>query len=315
MNRREVGDEGFGAARRISNCLRDKDEELSFFRDIQKREKDQVGSLLHPVSDEFEPNGTNKSTPPNPKQKLPQRYKTPTGRPSISSLIDKKNMKSAPVINQKTNQTTIDKTKPAFTPVVKSIIHKEPNFPAPNTSNAKPKTRGVSPFARPKTIPGFSDETPSNLRTTNRPASANRGRPTNQNLSAPQKQDTNTKIIRRQSCSPSVARGRKVETDHGNAAEGIFVVRTTQRAENRAQVLGSRMVDRFMNARTCSAENRQAKIKLNGSMNESSMICSGEERQAKIKLNGFMDETSGFGSLMSKNSLDMALKHMITGDA
>lgn len=56
MNRREVG-EGFRAPRRISNCLKDRDEELSFFRDLKKREKDQVASLLQPVSDEFEANG------------------------------------------------------------------------------------------------------------------------------------------------------------------------------------------------------------------------------------------------------------------
>ncbi|KAI3470160.1 hypothetical protein Pfo_026823 [Paulownia fortunei] len=398
MNRREVG-EGFHAPRRISNCLRDRDEELSFFRDLQKREKDQVASLLQPVSDEFEANGnyglyrmesggrkgtgleflaesgkndynwlktppatplfpslemetngqelviqreipiiqplsrfagnpegtktgTNRPPSPNLKPKLPQRHKTPNGRPSISSLIDKKNMKSAPVINQKMNQTNTslpEKTKPAaFTPVVKSIIHKEsqPNFPASNlsksmgmeqNSSAKPKSRGVSPFVRP-TIPGFSDEKPPNLRTTNRPASATRGRPTNQNLLIPQKQDMNSKI-RRQSCSPSVTRGRKVDTE-GNAANQTSAASKAQQAGNRAQVLGSRMVDRFMNARISSAEDRQAKLKLNGSMNESSRVSSAEERQAKIKLNGSMNESSGFGRLMSKSSLDMALKHM-----
>lgn len=52
--RREVGFGGVGG--RMFN--KDKDEELSFFRDIQKREKDQqVGfSLLQPVSEEFEAN-------------------------------------------------------------------------------------------------------------------------------------------------------------------------------------------------------------------------------------------------------------------
>lgn len=52
--RREVGFGG-GGGRMIN---KDKDEELSFFRDIQKREKDQqVGfSLLQPVSEEFEAN-------------------------------------------------------------------------------------------------------------------------------------------------------------------------------------------------------------------------------------------------------------------
>lgn len=52
MNRR-----GDGMHRKISNSVKDRDEELSFFRDIQKREKDEIASLLQPVSNEFEVNG------------------------------------------------------------------------------------------------------------------------------------------------------------------------------------------------------------------------------------------------------------------
>ncbi|KAK4425005.1 hypothetical protein Salat_1694100 [Sesamum alatum] len=381
MNRKEAG-EGFRAPRRVSNCFKDRDEELSFFRDLQKREKDQAASLLQPVSDEFEPNGgrkgsgveflgesgkndynwlktppatplfpslemetsgqelviqrelpiiqplsrfaanpegtkigLNRSTSPIPKPKLPQRHRTPTGRPSISSLIDKKNMKSAPTTNQ-TTSTVPDKTKQVISPAVKPTIHKDshlnPNLSKsmgtePNSS-AKPKSRGVSPFVRPK-IPGFSDETPPNLRTTNRPASATRGRPTNENLSTPQKQDASLKI-RRQSCSPSVSRGRKLEAD-GNTTDQTNAASKARQAGNRAQVLGSRMVDRFMNARISNADERRAKIKLNGSMNDNSTIPDGEARQAnKVKLNGSMNENSGFGRLMSRSSLDMALKHM-----
>ncbi|KAL0456358.1 UNVERIFIED_CONTAM: hypothetical protein Slati_0975000 [Sesamum latifolium] len=383
MNRKEAG-EGFRAPRRISNCFKDRDEELSFFRDLQKREKDQVASLLQPVSEEFEANGgrkgsgleflgesgkndynwlktppatplfpslemetngqelvvqrelpiiqprsrfaanpegtkagLNRSTSPIPNPKLPQRHKTPNGRPSISSLIDKKNMKSAPTMNQ-TTSTVPDKMKQVITPAAKPIIHKEShlNFPASNlsksmgtepNSSAKPKSRGLSPFVRPK-IPGFSDETPPNLITTNRPASATRGRPTNQNLSTPQKQETSLKI-RRQSCSPSVTRGRKLEADRITTDQTNAVGKARQ-AGDRAQVLGSRMVDRFMNARISNADERRAKIKLNGSMNENSTVPNGEARQAKVKLNGSMNENSGFGRFMSRSSLDMALKHM-----
>ncbi|XP_011091749.1 uncharacterized protein LOC105172109 [Sesamum indicum] len=394
MNRKEVG-EGFRAPRRISNCFKDRDEELSFFRDLQKRQKDQVASLLQPVSEEFEeangnyglyrmdsggrkgsgleflgesgkndlnwlktppatplfpslemetngqelvvqrelpiiqprtrfaanPEGTktglNRSTSPIPKSKLPQRHKTPNGRPSLSSLIDKKSMKSAPTMIQ-TTSTVPDKTKQVINPVVKATIHKEshPNFPASNlsksmgtepNSSATPKSKGVSPFVRQK-IPGFSDETPPNLRTTNRPASATRGRPTNQNLSTPQKEDRILKI-RRQSCSPSVTRGRKLEAN-GNTSDQTNAVGKARQAGNRAQVLGSRMVDRFMNARISNAEEIRAKIKLNGSMNENSTVPKGEARQVNVKLNDSMNENSGFGRLMSRSSLDMALKHM-----
>ncbi|PIN00882.1 hypothetical protein CDL12_26618 [Handroanthus impetiginosus] len=357
--------------RRISNCFKDKEEELSFFRDLQKREKDQVGSLLQPVSEEFEPCGTygmykmesggkrgteagflaesgkkdynwlktppatplfpslemetagqeliiqreipiiqpltrfagnqestktktvtnTSTTTPNPNPKPVQRHKTPSRRPTIPSSIYKKNMKIAPAtINQKTSGLP-DETKVTLAPVVKSTIKKE------NTNNAS-SNREVSTLARPN-IPGFPEETPPNLRTTNRATSATRGRPTNQNQLTPQKQGVNSKI-RRQSCSPSVARGRKVETD-GNAAK--------QTTGNRAQVLGSRMVDRFITARISGAEERQAKMRQNGLvLNKNS---SAEDRQPKIKMNGSsMNECSGFGRLMPKSSLDMAIKHM-----
>ncbi|KAL7106213.1 hypothetical protein ACP275_07G098000 [Erythranthe tilingii] len=344
MHRREVT-EGFRARGMISNCIKDKDEELSFFRNIQKREKEQVASLLQPVSEEFEANGsyglyriesggrkgagfdtgkndynwlkTPPATPPflslemetngqelviqreipilqplsrfagnsqgtktssipispKPKPKLPQRHKTPNVRPSISPSFENKNMKSPPIINQKKS-----------TPIKSTLNEKiHPNFPS-SSSNFTKNTTAIEPNSNTNNLKnrGLLENTPlNNLRTTtnHRPASTTRGRSTNQNYlpAGPQNQDTNSNM-RRQSCSPSVTRDRKV-VDSDNKSQ--------QQGGNRGggQVLGSRMVDRFMNAR----------------------ISSGEERQnAKIKVN----ESSGFGRLMSKTSLDMAIKHM-----
>ncbi|EYU24268.1 hypothetical protein MIMGU_mgv1a025170mg [Erythranthe guttata] len=323
----------------ISNCLKDKDEELSFFRNIQKREKEQVASLLQPVSEEFEANGnyglyrmgsggrkgagfdsgktdynwlkTPPATPlfpslemetngqelviqreipilqplsrcagnsqgtktssipisPKPKPKLPQQHKTPNARPSISPSLENKNMKSPPIINQR-KSTPNEKIYPNF----------------PSSSNLTKITTAIEPNSSTNNLKnrGLSDNTPpNNLRTTtnHRPASTTRGRSTNQFLPVgPQKQDTNSNM-RRQSCSPSVTRGRKVVASDN---------KSQQQGGNRGggQVLGSRMVDRFMNSRINS---------------------SGEERQnAKIMVN----ESSGFGRLMSKTSLEMAVKHM-----
>ncbi|KAH6770338.1 hypothetical protein C2S52_015141 [Perilla frutescens var. hirtella] len=398
MNRRDASDV-FHKPRRISNCFKDRDEELSFFRDLKNREKDQTACLLQPVSEEFEANGSfglcrinsggrkgaglefhadqsgkndynwlktppatplfpslemeangqelvmqreipiiqplsrfagnseenktttnNRATTPNLKPKLPQRHKTPTGRPSIPSSLEKRNMKTAPVVSQKPNITCTDKMKSVFTPIIKSVTPKEsqPNFSTSNMSRStrmepnKPLNRGVSPIVRPA-ISGVSNETPPNLRTTNRPASATRGRPTYQNMSAPQKQDMNTNTkIRRQSCSPSVTRGRKLESDGNAANQSSGAIGQQGGSGSRVQVLGSRMVDKFMIARMSNADDRKMKIKMNGSLNESSRSTSnGEERQPnKIKLNSSLNESSGFGRLMSKNSLDMALKHM-----
>ncbi|KAL1544874.1 inositol-1,3,4-trisphosphate 5/6-kinase [Salvia divinorum] len=349
MNRREAG-EGFQKVIGISNCFKDRDEELSFFRDLKKREKDQYASLLHPISDEFEANGsfglsrmnsggrqqgpgteflggeTGKNdynwlkTPPatplfpslemetngpelvmqreipiiqplsrfagtlegnniptSLKFKPPQRHKTPVERPSISPFIDKRNMKIAPLVSHKPSMTCTDKMK------VKSTfpIESRPNFPHSNTSRS---TR-VDPHSNARSlVPGVSNETPPNLRTTNRPLSATRGRLAYQDLPGPN-MSTSTKIIRRQSCSPSVTRGRKPESD-GNASNQSDGGGGS--GGNRVQIVGSKMVDRLMNARMSNAEDQRSKIKLNGSMNES----------------------SGLGRLMTKNSLDMPLKHM-----
>ncbi|KAL8048841.1 hypothetical protein ABFX02_07G093300 [Erythranthe guttata] len=338
MHRRDVS-EGFRTRGMISNCIKDKDEELSFFRNIQKREKEQVASLLQPVSEEFEANGnyglyrmesggrkgagfdsgkndynwlkTPPATPlfpslemetngqelviqreipilqplsrfagnsqgtktssipisPKPKPKLPQRHKTPNARPSISPSIENKNMKSPPIINQR--KSTSIKSTP------NEKIH--PNFPTssnlsknttiePNSSINKLKNRGL-----------LNNTPPNNLRiTTNHmPASTTRGRSTNQNYlpAGLQKHDTNSNM-RRQSCSPSVTRGRKVVDSDNKSQQPLG------NQGGGGQVLGSRMVDRFMNSRINS---------------------SGEERQ---------NESSGFGRLMSKTSLDMAIKHM-----
>lgn len=49
------------------------------------------------------------------------------------------------------------------------------------------------------------------------------------------------------------------------------------------------MVEKMMNARKLGAE----------------------ERESKPKSRGFVNESSGFGRMLSKSSLDMALKHMV----
>lgn len=94
-------------------------------------------------------------------------------------------------------------------------------------------------------------------------------------------------------------RGRKGNLDSdGNAAKA-------QRGAKQGQVVGSRMVERFMNARISNAEESRVKINMNES---SKQVSSGNKM---VKLNGSLNDNSGFGRLMSKSSLDMALKHMV----
>ncbi|KAA8538837.1 hypothetical protein F0562_025529 [Nyssa sinensis] len=170
-------------------------------------------------------------------------------------------------------------------------------------SKTKPKssTRGVSPSPSPSplalvrstNIPAaprlISDEAaiPPNLRT-DRSCSASRGRrPAGTGNQKPDQLSTKAAAAaRRQSCSPSVTRGRKVVEQQQQV---VVVVENKVRIPSGTQVLGSRMVDKFMNARKSSTEDRETNPKLRS---------------------GSINESSGFGRIMSKTSLDMALKHM-----
>ncbi|KAJ6312031.1 hypothetical protein OIU77_013726 [Salix suchowensis] len=162
----------------------------------------------------------------------------------------------------------------------------------------KTETRGVSPSVRstiPSQIPGFSNDTPLNLRT-DRATSATRGRlaAANPTASISQKQDP-TPRPRRQSCSPSVTRGRKESNEENlTSSKGKTVT-----GNNGAQIFGSRMVDKVMSARKFGAEDREAKPK----------------QQSATKSANSSANTSpgqGFGRMMmTKSKMDMDFKHMI----
>lgn len=145
------------------------------------------------------------------------------------------------------------------------------NLITSSATKTKPRSRGVSPspLAR-STIPliqypgiGFSDETPPNLKT-DRSTSATRGRP-HPTGAPPPTPTTNVVVhpepspmktrIRQSSCSPSVTRGRRSE------------VEPKKETKFGTQILGSRMVDKVMNARklSSSVDERDAKHKSRGS--------------------------------------------------
>ncbi|CAL5363042.1 unnamed protein product [Camellia sinensis] len=258
---------------------------------------------------------------PNTKQKGPPRSVTPSERSSVLTQATKcKQLPSNQKLNQLSNTNhNSRRANVASTTATKPMNQQREspqNFLAsnlsksmlgPSDSKMKPRSR-LSPLVRssvPAQIPVFSDQAPPNLRT-ERSLSASRGRYENQTLANIYQKTEPVPKTRRQSCSPSVTRGRKVEPKPENTsttgaittatATTITETATTisqkgriQLAGNGTQILGSRMVDKFMNARKSIAEERETKLKFHGSINES----------------------SGFGrTMMSKSSLDMALKHM-----
>ncbi|XP_031377083.1 uncharacterized protein LOC116192627 [Punica granatum] len=126
-------------------------------------------------------------------------------------------------------------------------------------SKAKPRIRGVSPLVRssvPSQFPGFSNETPPNLRK-DRATSASRGRPATNSKSETEARPVNP---RRQSCSPSVTRGRKEPSraSEANTSSSSTKAKSAQIGVNGSLILGSRMVEKMMNARKLGADPKPA---------------------------------------------------------
>ncbi|KAK9014211.1 hypothetical protein V6N11_005376 [Hibiscus sabdariffa] len=300
----------------------ERDEDLLLFRELHKRDKDRIATLLQPVSDEFEPAAGNFALYRIPSGKKGSGYqffpdnnkndydwlKTPPATPLFPSLEmeanaaqpvvqrdlpifqslsrfagyvqnesaksrpkcpstslnppshnrPKTNPKAAPTLNQPTNpKTTPTLNQPTnYDPLKSKRTSKHANnkddpvhFLTANlsknpASKTNPRSRGVSPLAR-STIPVET-----------RSSSAARGRLVHQNACS------STPKTPRQSCSPCVTRGRRVE-EAKKEAKGT-------------QILGSKMVERVMNARKS---------------NSSVSIEESSRDAAKQKLRG---ETGGF---------------------
>ncbi|XP_019152473.1 PREDICTED: mediator of DNA damage checkpoint protein 1-like isoform X2 [Ipomoea nil] len=377
------------AARKV--VRQDLDEEsLVLFREMHKHEKDEVASLLLPVSEELESNGggyglyrvtsgrkndydwlkTPPATPLFPSLEmeanspalliqrelpivqplLPSRFsdnsKGTRTIPARSSSPSPKTTKISPAnlaaphrksstrssvvpaaLNLKLNKSNngavagekwnttlssssvssaksgIVKNKESNLNLLASNLSKSlgPMDSSPGTNNKQPRSRGVSPLVRskiPAQFPGFSDETPPNLRT-DRSVSAARGRSDHQHKQQiqtiiPNQRPSSVSRTRRQSCSPSVGRGRKTpQVSEGNGNKEAKVTRIMQHGN--PQVLGSRMVDKFLNARKASS--------IQEGINN-------DNKAGKLMNGSSINESSGFGRMMSRNSLNMALKHM-----
>lgn len=208
-----------------------------------------------------------------------------------------------------------------------------------NSIKTKPTSRGVSPqvmrsIKNTAEILGVSDETPPNLKTqrsisalrsqaersgsalrgrTGRPVSAFRDRPETQNSKQihPVVVESAVKTVtRRQSCSPSVTRGRKVVL---SSSEENKV--TTPKGKFQGQVFGSKMVDKFLIARKSSVEEKPGQVfgsRMVDKFLNTKKSSSGEKSDVKGRTYGSINESSGFGRLMAKkSSLDVAIKHVV----
>ncbi|KAF3450674.1 hypothetical protein FNV43_RR06763 [Rhamnella rubrinervis] len=211
-------------------------------------------------------NGAPKSPNQHPKPKPPIRPITPSQR-STTHQTKKTNIRSSTTPRRAINNTPNKFTNPERQRQLNylaSNLSKSVSVPVivavdPTAKSTKPRSRAVSPLVRsaiPAQIPGFSNETPPNLITDNqRSISATRGRP------------GKPEPPRKQSCSPSITRGRKVESNYNvkhdtsiTQGSNINIINNNLKEyqRNNTQVVGSKMVDKMMNARKLAAGSESA---------------------------------------------------------
>ncbi|XP_059667973.1 uncharacterized protein LOC132313286 [Cornus florida] len=164
-------------------------------------------------------------------------------------------------------------------------------------------SRGTSPTVRsrprkPSEMPGLSHDAPSNLRTSipEIPASPSRGRPGAPSTQSSSIETSSNGRTRQQSCSPSKGRA-----PHGNAYNNGSSVPSMRRTHSSTSddvspgLIGTRMVERVVNMRKLAPPKQD------------DHLC-GHNYPIGKSLSS--QDSSGFGRTLSKESLDMALRHM-----
>ncbi|KAM7524407.1 hypothetical protein LguiA_014309 [Lonicera macranthoides] len=188
-------------------------------------------------------------------------------------------------------QVVRPKAVPERTPSASRDRHTaNPNLSVPDRAQSVSRARHS---ANPNRHPTIADRAPSASRARQ---SVSQSQGPSQSIPIREEKQVESATMmkgRRQASSPSVNRGRKVgpKQDLHNVA---LVSNDDQHQQQKGgQVLGSRMVDKFLNARkTCAEERELTKPNQGG-------------------FYGSINESSGFGRMISKSSLDMAVKHMV----
>ncbi|KZV34956.1 hypothetical protein F511_04930 [Dorcoceras hygrometricum] len=230
---------------------------------------------------------TIRSSTPTSRSSIPasntvSRASTPTRRPMTGSSM--------------TNSTSISvKSLTSSASVSKSSSNSEKNLVPPRPSS--PVTR-PKPW-NPSDMPGFSLDAPPNLRTSlsDRPPSVTRGRPGATSSRSSSIEPVSNGRIRRQSCSP--ARGRPpngVIHNSGSSVPVPAVNRLRAKANDNVSpvLLGTKMVDRVINMRKLIPPKQDDK----------------HSPRSNVSGKSASPDSAGFGRMLSKKSLDMAMRHM-----
>ncbi|KAK2361068.1 cell wall protein RBR3 [Trifolium repens] len=220
------------------------------------------------------------------------RASTPTSRPSVTA--PKTTQRSAtPNIRSSTPSKTFGvsapPTRPSSASKARPVVAKNPV-----------QSRGISPSVKsrpwePSQMPGFTHDAPPNLKTSlpERPASVTRNRPGVPNPRSASVEATSNAKSRRPSTTPSKGRN-STGLPHNNhsSMHALSRARFTDSDEESPVVLGTKMVERVVNMRKLAPPKHDDPSANNNSYGKSST------------------GSSGFGTTLSKKSLDMAMRHM-----
>ncbi|KAL1351851.1 hypothetical protein HN51_015722 [Arachis hypogaea] len=274
---------------------------------------------------------SSRSSTPSGRSTLPSSTKTsrpstPSSRPTLTSAKPAApSLRSSTPTTQSTSKGSTPTSRSSSTAPKASQRSATPNLrsstpsrilgvSAPLTrpssaSKARPaaaknpaQSRGISPSVKsrpwePSQMPGFSLDAPPNLKTSlpERPASVTRSRP-----GAPSRppsssgEATSNEKPRRQSSAPSKGRPSTGSAYSGQTSlHALSGARFTDGDEDSPVVIGTKMVERVVNMRKLAPPKHVDHHSANNNSNGKSSSGS-----------------SGFGTTLSKKSLDMAMRHM-----
>ncbi|KMZ66436.1 hypothetical protein ZOSMA_29G00850 [Zostera marina] len=235
---------------------------------------------------------------PPPRSSTPVRSSTPTSRSSAP----------APPLKKPVSRAATPTRRPSA-PVIAPKISNVPNHSLPVVKNVpvmsktSVPTRGSSPTVKSRPwksleIPGFSADTPPNLRTSlpERPLSASRGRPGAPTSRSSSVEPGPVARPRRQSCSPLRGRAPNGNNVHqsGSSVPATARSRVNGNGKSNPSLIRNKTSDKVNTARKLPPPKQ--------SNNQRSGLCNPTMKSSP--------DSSGFGRSMSKKSLDMAMRHM-----
>ncbi|KAH9325428.1 hypothetical protein KI387_005606, partial [Taxus chinensis] len=238
------------------------------------------------------------------------RPTVPTSRPTVPAprpTVPASRPSSRPSTPTRRPSTPSSSQFSSIPPGRSSSVSKATSIPFRNSA----PSRGSSPTVKsrpchPASMPDFSLDAPPNLRTTmpERPISATRGRPGAPSAARSTNEAPNaSNRPRRQSCSPSITRGRISGESHSSDRSSVQLSKSHCNGNEVMipGVLGSKMVEKVISARK-SVPRQEDQLSTRS-------ITSTIQSKRPIKPASSPDST-GFGRTLSKKSLDMALRHM-----